>query len=164
MSFDTFKQQVLKMDTTLKLQLEQDILVITEKFNQHAYFNTAFSRLGHMVELMGIELVQVALVEMYNRSKNIDRIVNTFDCDNDDKYDYLYFIDRSITWVETKYPHGYRNSDEFWKELHYLFREKTDGLNFDWVDTHEEMSIREVLMHNIEVKIERKPKHLKAWN
>ena len=149
-NFNTFRQQVLRMDIDLKLQLEQDILVITDKFDQQTKFNTAYSRLGHMIELMGIEVAQVALVEMYRRSKSLDSIVNTFNSDNDDQYDYVNFIDLSIPWFETKYPRGYRKSSDFWGDIHRLFIEESHSFDFDWIDSCKGMSIREVLMHNTE--------------
>lgn len=163
-NFNGFRQQVLGMDVALKRQLVQDSRVIISEFDQHSGFNSSYPRLGYMVELMGIEIAQVVLVEMYNRSKSIEHIVNVFTGDSNS--DYVNFIDRRITWSETKYPHGYTSpsSSVFWNDLHKLFREEAHSFDFDWVDSCKGMSIREVLMHNIEVKIEKKPKHLKAWN
>lgn len=163
-NFNRFRQQVLGMDIDLKLQLEQDILEIVSKFDQNPIFNSAYPRLGYIVELMGIEIVQVVLVEMYNISKRLERIVNVFDGSSDSNSDYVQFIDHCITWHETRYPKGYNNSSVFWGDIHILFREEAHGLDFESVDECQGMSIREVIMHNIEVKIERKPKTFKAWN
>lgn len=163
-NFNRFRQQVLNMNEDLKRQLEQDILEINGKFHQNSGFNSAYPRLGYIVELMGIEIVKVALVEIYRRSKNLIRIANVFDGSSDSNSDYVNFLDQRITWSETKYPKGYNNSSLFWSDLHTLLREEAHGLDFESVDECQGMSIREVLMHNIEVKIERKPKHLKAWN
>lgn len=165
-NFNRFRQEVLGMDVALKRQLVQDSRVIISEFDQHSSLNSAYPRLGYMVESMGIEITQIALVEMYNRSKSIGYIVNVFTADDDSNSDYVNFIDRRITWTETKYPHGYTspNSGIFWNDLHKLFREEARSFDFELVDECQGMSIREVLMHNIEVKIEKKPKHLKAWN